>query len=147
MWNNIPARVRSQFLTLGAVKYSYIKEPYTVSELVYVWDADQNEIGYVCTLFPDNPQIFAPKFREWSAESLAAQHFEEIPRMDNPVYRQNWWNSDDDYPAEATAFTYEWLHLPTGKTDKSSVFCLSRSVFLELLNEWNKPATWKYYST
>jgi hypothetical protein len=46
--------------------------------------------------------------------------------------------------------TYNWLHIPTGKTGTHTRQFVSRPVFLEELNRWNasrspNERTWKYW--
>ena len=43
-------------------------------------------------------------------------------------------------------FTYNWLHLPTGKEGTSSrQSFMNRREFLEALSEWNNDPRWKYW--
>jgi hypothetical protein len=41
--------------------------------------------------------------------------------------------------------TYNWLHMPTGKTGTNTTAFNSRADFLEHLNNWNRDVRWKYW--
>ena len=45
-------------------------------------------------------------------------------------------------------YEYHWMYIPDGKTGVESVEALSRNIFLQELDDWNRNGgkTWKYWS-
>ncbi len=69
--------------------------------------------------------------------------------MSHPAYGKNWLDERDQTEfqwKDVQKYTYRWKHDKAAESGKRNIFCTSREIFLELLNQWNRDTpTYKYW--